>query len=91
MKMEYRFEIPPELNLEQRLCPSIHGGMCKEPDVIYLYGWGTNDEYEVEIWSGLITHEHLHDLLHKNNIDVDLHHEIIYKMKPYIFSFRVGE
>ena len=91
--MEYRFEfptkVPPTLEVDRSVCLNFRGGACPEPDLIYLFGYGKESEYEDHVWCGIITHEHLHDLLHKHNIPTKLHHEIIYKMKPYIFSFRV--
>ena len=89
MNMEYKFEFPPLMGVDRSVCLGFHGGMCSKPDLIYLYGYGEENEYEDKIWCGIITHEHLHDLLHKHKISVDFHHEIIYRMEKYIFSFTV--
>lgn len=87
--MEYKFELEPTMEIDRSVCLNLRGGACPKPDLIYLFGYGEENEYEDKIWNGIITHEHLHDLLHKHHIPIEFHHEIIYRMRPYIFSFRV--
>ena len=84
--MRYIFKIPKSIEIDIASCKNLNGGMCPSPNLIYLYGFGESyEELEDEIWSGIITHEHLHDLLYKNNISADFHHKIIYSMEPYIY------
>lgn len=75
--------------VDRSVCLNLRGGACPKSDLIYLYGYGEENEYEIEVWRGIITHEYLHDMLHKNDVPIDLHHKIIYEVQPYIFSFVV--
>ena len=84
--MKYIFEIPSSIEVDRTLCKNLRGGICPSSNLIYFYGYGEIcSELEDEIWSEIITHEHLHDLLYKNNISADFHHKIIYSMEPYIY------
>ena len=63
------------------------GGSCLEVGIIHLYCWGDLTYLknyfgnEDKVWSDLIEHEHLHNLLSKNGIPEEFHHEIMDRME----------